>query len=90
MASKKTDQPPLPTPPVVAEPSATFIVDVRTIHRQARSKACAATNVIMVDAYWQVLMRVENPSTCSYYIREAADRGWKTRRLPRLESIVIP
>ena len=35
-----------------------FVHDVREILRQARNKAYAATNFIMVDAYWQIGRRI--------------------------------
>lgn len=37
---------------------ASLIRDVRTILRQARGKACAATNMIMVEAYWRIGKRI--------------------------------
>ncbi|MFZ2958932.1 MAG: type I restriction enzyme endonuclease domain-containing protein [Candidatus Ozemobacteraceae bacterium] len=58
MVTKKGETPSLPAPAAVAEPQAAFIEDVRAILRQARSKAYAATNAIMVDAYWRAGQRI--------------------------------
>ena len=42
----------------VGLPHAVFFDDVRSILRQARRKAYAASNFIMVEAYWQIGQRI--------------------------------
>ena len=42
----------------VSLPQAAFFDDVRSILRQARRKAYAASNFIMVEAYWQIGQRI--------------------------------
>ena len=57
MAGKK---PKLPRPSsiVAPVPQTAFFEEVRTILRQARGKAYAAANFIMVEAYWQIGQRI--------------------------------
>lgn len=44
--------------PSKALPANAFLDEVRSILRQARQKAYAATNFIMVEAYWQIGQRI--------------------------------
>ena len=58
MADKKSKPDGLPAESAAALPQATFFDDVRAILRQARRKAYAASNFIMVEAYWQIGQRI--------------------------------
>lgn len=59
MTAKKSSKPALPVQASNAEaPQSVFFEDVRTILRQARSRAYATTNAIMVDAYWRIGQRI--------------------------------
>src|SRR5260221_12727605 len=59
MAPKSTKPAPLPADSVaLAAPQAAFFDDVRAILQQARRKAYAASNFIMVEAYWHIGQRI--------------------------------
>ncbi|CAK0781805.1 hypothetical protein CCP4SC76_790003 [Gammaproteobacteria bacterium] len=59
MASKRTKAASLPADSTaVSAPQATFLEDVRAILQQARRKAYAASNFIMVEAYWRIGQRI--------------------------------
>jgi predicted nuclease of restriction endonuclease-like (RecB) superfamily len=59
MAGKKNKKMPVSTSPVAGAVGQTaFFEDVRTILHQARRKAYAATNFIMVEAYWHIGRRI--------------------------------
>jgi predicted nuclease of restriction endonuclease-like (RecB) superfamily len=59
MAAKKSPKPPLPAQAAnVTAPQSVLFEDIRAILRHARSNAYAATNAIMVEAYWRIGQRI--------------------------------
>jgi hypothetical protein len=58
MGAKKKISAAAPTAVLAASPRVALIEDVRAILQQARRKAYAASNFIMVEAYWRIGQRI--------------------------------